>query len=124
MAKNPNKKAKALQKDEQMNGAMKFFLAGCVAELYLLIIRRFYINADSELSRIAWYDRYLWMLAGIGAGVLAVGLIAALTAKATGGSRCVCWDCLCAGALEYGNAVPDDHCCPGGDFAGCALGAV
>ena len=67
MAKNPNKKAKALQKDEQMNGAMKFFLAGCVAELYLLIIRRFYINADSELSRIAWYDRYLWMLAGIGA---------------------------------------------------------
>lgn len=45
MAKNPNKKAKALQKDEQMNGAMKFFLAGCVAELYLLIIRRFYINA-------------------------------------------------------------------------------
>lgn len=41
MAKNPNKKAKALQKDEQMNGAMKFFLAGCVAELYLLIIRRF-----------------------------------------------------------------------------------
>lgn len=134
MAKNPNKKAKALQKDEQMNGAMKFFLAGCVAELYLLIIRRFYINADSELSRIAWYDRYLWMLAGIGAGVLAVGLIVALTAKANAGrrktgwalagARCVCWDCLCAGALEYGNAVPDDHCCPGGDFAGCALGAV
>ena len=31
MAKNPNKKAKALQKDEQMNGAMKFFLAGCAA---------------------------------------------------------------------------------------------
>lgn len=87
MAKNPNKKAKALQKDEQMNGAMKFFLAGCVAELYLLIIRRFYINADSELSRIAWYDRYLWMLAGIGAGVLAVGLIAALTAKANAGRR-------------------------------------
>ena len=126
MAKNPNKKAKALQKDEQMNGAMKFFLAGCVAELYLLIIRRFYINADSELSRIAWYDRYLWMLAGIGAGVLAVGLIAAQTQNrlGTGGSRCVCWDCLCAGALEYGNAVPDDHCCAGGDFAGCALGAV
>ena len=86
MAKNPNKKAKALQKDEQMNGAMKFFLAGCVAELYLLIIRRFYINADSELSRIAWYDHYLWMLAGIGAGVLAVGLIAALTAKTITGA--------------------------------------
>ena len=60
MAKNPNKKAKALQKDEQMNGAMKFFLAGCVAELYLLIIRRFYINADSELSRIATVISGCW----------------------------------------------------------------
>ena len=46
MAKNPNKKV--APKDEPMNGAMKFFLAGCVAELYLLILRRFYINADSE----------------------------------------------------------------------------
>lgn len=73
MAKNPNKKV--APKDEPMNGAMKFFLAGCVAELYLLILRRFYINADSELTRIAWYDHYLWTLAGIGAGVLAVGVI-------------------------------------------------
>ena len=48
MAKNPNKKV--APKDEPMNGAMKFFLAGCVAELYLLILRRFYINADSELT--------------------------------------------------------------------------
>ena len=31
MSKNPNKKA--VQKDEPMNGAMKFFLAGCVAGL-------------------------------------------------------------------------------------------
>ena len=99
MAKNPNKKAKALQKDEQMNGAMKFFLAGCVAELYLLIIRRFYINADSELSRIAWYDHYLWMLAGIGAGVLAVGLIAALTAKTNAGRRKTGWALAGAGAF-------------------------
>ena len=53
MAKNPNKKV--APKDEPMNGAMKFFLAGCVAELYLLILRRFYINADSEITRIAWY---------------------------------------------------------------------
>ena len=68
MAKNPNKKV--APKDEPMNGAMKFFLAGCVAELYLLILRRFYINADSELTRIAWYDHYLWTLAGIGAGPL------------------------------------------------------
>ena len=44
MAKNPNKKV--APKDEPMNGAMKFFLAGCVAELYLLDPASFYINAD------------------------------------------------------------------------------
>ena len=85
MAKNPNKKV--APKDEPMNGAMKFFLAGCVAELYLLILRRRYINADSELTRIAWYDHYLWTLAGIGAGVLAVGVIAALFCGAAPRSR-------------------------------------
>ena len=53
MAKNPNKKV--APKDEPMNGAMKFFLAGCVAELYLLILRRFYINADWPGSaRVCW----------------------------------------------------------------------
>ena len=71
MAKNPNKKA--VRKDEPMNGAMKFFLAGCVAELYLLILRRFYVNADSDVARFAWYDHYLWLLGGIGAGVAVAG---------------------------------------------------
>lgn len=87
MAKNPNKKV--APKDEPMNGAMKFFLAGCVAELYLLILRRFYINADSELTRIAWYDHYLWTLAGIGAGVLAVGVIAALVLRSSADRKSV-----------------------------------
>ena len=62
MAKNPNKKV--APKDEPMNGAMKFFLAGCVAELYLLILRRFYINADSELTlqrqALLWVRLRLW----------------------------------------------------------------
>ena len=89
MAKNPNKKV--APKDEPMNGAMKFFLAGCVAELYLLILRRFYINADSELTRIAWYDHYLWTLAGIGAGVLAVGVIAALVLRGSAKKQKSAW---------------------------------
>ena len=75
MAKNPSKKA--VGKDEPMNGAMKFFLAGCVAELYLLILRRFYVNAGSDVARFAWYDHYLWILAGIGAGVMALWIAAA-----------------------------------------------
>lgn len=59
MSKNMNKRAKSAKKDEPtMNAAMKIFLAGCVAELYLLIVRRFYIRGNA-LQQIAWYDHYL-----------------------------------------------------------------
>ena len=75
MSKNPNKRTKPARRDEPMNGAMKFFLAGCVAELYLLLIRRFYVNADSDLQRITWYDSYLWVLVGVGAAVLVVMIV-------------------------------------------------
>ncbi len=81
MAKNPNKKIKAARKDDQMNGAMKFFLAGCVAELYLLIVRRFYVNANSDLARIAWYDTYLWVLVALGAVLAVVGALLALSGR-------------------------------------------
>ena len=47
MAKNPNGKSKQVKNDAPMNGAMKFFLTGCVAELYLLVVRRFYINGTA-----------------------------------------------------------------------------
>lgn len=97
MAKNPSKKT--VRKDEPMNGAMKFFLAGCVAELYLLIIRRFYINAGSDLIRIAWYDKYLWVLAGIGGVVLAAGVIAALVLKNNPKHRKISWLVAAAGVF-------------------------
>ena len=130
MAKNPNKKV--APKDEPMNGAMKFFLAGCVAELYLLILRRFYINADSELTRIAWYDHYLWTLAGIGAGVLAVGVIAALVLRGSAKKQKSAWILAAAGAfvgygsgpLEYGHPLFYDNRCAGHHAAGNPLGAV
>ena len=129
MAKNPNKKV--APKDEPMNGAMKFFLAGCVAELYLLILRRFYINADSELTRIAWYDHYLWTLAGIGAGVLAVGVIAALVLRGSAKKQksACCGRCLYGGGygsgpLEYGHPLFYDNRCAGHHAAGNPLGAV
>lgn len=81
MSKNPDKRAKSVKRDEPMNRAMKFFLAGCVAELYLLVIQRFYVNADSDLQRIAWYDTYLWTLMGVGAAILAVGVVCMLLWK-------------------------------------------
>jgi hypothetical protein len=71
MAKNPNNKA--AKRDEPMNGAMKFFLSGCVAELYLLIIRRFYIYGTAT-QVIAWYS-YLVVLGWIGVAILALGAL-------------------------------------------------
>ena len=97
MSKNPNKKA--VQKDEPMNGAMKFFLAGCVAELYLLILRRFYVNANSDVARFAWYDHYLWLLSGIGAGLLIVGVIASIALRKNVKTRKNAWIAAAAGAL-------------------------
>lgn len=73
MAKNTNKKAKPVKQDDPMNGAMKFFLAGCVAELYLLIVRRFYLNGTA-VQQIAWYDYYLKIFMAIGAVVLLLGV--------------------------------------------------
>lgn len=71
MAKNPNHKP--AKKDDSMTGAMKFFLTGCVAELYLLIIRRYYINGTIE-QVVAW-DSYLKVFAVIGLVILIVGAV-------------------------------------------------
>lgn len=103
MAKNPNKKA--VRKDEPMNGAMKFFLAGCVAELYLLILRRFYVNADSDVARFAWYDHYLWLLGGIGAGVAVVCVLGALILRKDPKRRRILWLTAAAGVFAGGAAL-------------------
>ena len=103
MSKNPNKHAKSVSKrDEHMSGAMKCFLAGCVAEIYLLVIYRFYIDADSDVQRIAWYDSYLWVLLGVGAAVLAVGAVCAYLWR--GGPK-RSWGLVLAAAGLYVGAV-------------------
>ena len=40
MSKNPVSKSKPVKRNEPMHNALKFFLAGCVAEIYLLVIRQ------------------------------------------------------------------------------------
>lgn len=73
MAKNPNSKAKKpVKRDGPMTGPMKVFVLGCIAELYLLIVRRCYVNGYAE-QQIAWYDVYLKNLILAGVAVLAVG---------------------------------------------------
>lgn len=75
MAKNPNSKPKKpVKRDEPMTGAMKFFVVGCIAELYLMIVRRYYVNGYAE-QQIAWYDVYLKNLILAGVAVLAVGAV-------------------------------------------------
>ena len=107
-----------------MNGAMKFFLAGCVAELYLLLIRRFYVNADSDLQRITWYDSYLWVLVGVGAAVLVAGVVCAFLWREvsdwlSGDRRWFLYQCSSrTGPLEYVIYDAFDGCRPCCDAVG------
>ena len=73
MAKNPNGKSSPAKRSESLNGAMIFFLIGCVAEAYLFMVRRFFINGTID-EILAWND-YLKYFAWIGAAVLIVGAV-------------------------------------------------
>lgn len=75
MSKNPNSKSKQVKKNDPMTGAMKFFLGGCFAELYLLVIRRFYISGT--LDQVVAWDGYLQVLAYVGLAVLVLGAVLA-----------------------------------------------
>ena len=96
MPKNSN--SKPVKRDEPMTGAMKFFLAGCVAELYLLIIRRFYVNGTA-VQQIAWFDKYLFFLMGIGAVVLVAGAVCAAMWRADRKKLILALSLLGAGAF-------------------------
>lgn len=98
MARNSNSKAKPVKRDEPMNGAMKLFLAGCVAELYLLIVRRCYVNGTVQ-QQIDWYDSYLSILMGVGAAVFVVGVILSILWKSSRKKRVIGWSVTAAGAF-------------------------
>lgn len=89
MPKNPNSRSKPVKKDEPMNGAMKFFLGGCVAELYLLLVRRAYTGSTEKM--IAWYDTYLFVFAGIGLAALAAGVVLGIVWRADKKRRTAGW---------------------------------
>lgn len=72
--KTNNKPKKPVKRDEPMTSAMKFFLVGCVAELYLMIIRRCYVNGTAE-QQIAWFDGHLKTLIYVGIALFAVGAV-------------------------------------------------
>ena len=97
MARNPNNKSKAVKRDDPMNGAMKFFLAGCVAELYLLVIRRFYIYGT--LAQVVAWDSYLKYFAVAGLAVAVLGAVLAVVWKAAPRKREIGWYTLGLGAF-------------------------
>ena len=103
MPKHPNSKSKQVKRDEPMTGAMKFFLAGCVAELYLLIIRRYYVQGP-DVVKILWYDRYLWVLLGVGAAILVAGVVGGLLLRGDKKKRTIAWCVAAAGAFLGGAA--------------------
>ena len=98
MSKNPNSRPKPVKQNEPMNGAMKFFVASCFAELYLLIIRRFYINGTA-VQQIAWFDHYFKTLVCAGCAVLVLGIVLSVVLRADKKKRVWGWAVTGAGAF-------------------------
>lgn len=71
MSKKPVKKS--VKYDGPMTPGMKFFLAACVAQLYLLIVNRFYINGTID-QVYAWIG-YLKIFAVLGVAAAAAGAV-------------------------------------------------
>ena len=72
MAKNPN--GKSMKRDNSLYAATSFFLAACLAECYLLILRKYYIHGDVVTEALVWHDRLL-IFAGLGAAALVLGVV-------------------------------------------------
>ena len=100
MPKNPN--SKSVKRGEPMTGAIAFFLAGCVAELYLLIVRRFFINGTGE-QVIAW-DQYLVVFSWIGLAILVVGALLGILWKSDKKKRIYGWSIAAAGLFFGGSS--------------------
>lgn len=99
MPKNPNSRSKKpVKRDEPMNNAMRFFLAGCVAELYLLVVRKYYIKGTA-VQQIAWYDYYLTYLIIAGAAILALGLVLSYLLRQDQKKRIIGWFVAGGGAF-------------------------
>ena len=71
MSKKPVKKS--VKYDGPMTAGMKFFLAGCAAQLYLLIVNRFYINGTID-QMLSW-NGYLKVLTVLGAVMAVAGAV-------------------------------------------------
>jgi hypothetical protein len=69
-------KASVVKKERFLSKPIQIFLAGCIAELYLLAVKRYYVNGYVE-QMLAWDDAMRYLLFG-GLALLAVGLVIGL----------------------------------------------
>lgn len=90
MAKNPN--GKPMKREGTLYGAFFFFFAACAAELFLMLVRKYYINGVID-EVLTWHDRYLPTITGVAAAVLAVGVVLSVLWKADKKKRAIGW-CL------------------------------
>ncbi len=92
-----------MKRDNSLYGATIFFLAACLAEAYLLVLRRYYIYGDVTHT-LAWYDRLL-VFAGVGAAVLALGAVLSVLWKADQRKRLIGWCLIALGAFFGGGSI-------------------
>ncbi|MCI2058050.1 MAG: hypothetical protein LKJ80_02455 [Oscillibacter sp.] len=100
MAQKPNNNQKFprnTRKNETWNSAMTILLAGCAAEAYLLLIRRFYIYGN--VDQVLGWDSGLRIAIYAGLAVLAAGAILLLTSRDRARMRLPGWILLGAGAF-------------------------
>ena len=102
MSKNPVSKSKPVKRNEPMHNALKFFLAGCVAEIYLLVIRRFYVNVTA--NELLACDAALPYLMAAGAAVAVIGLVLGIVWRQQTKRRWIGWSVFAAGVFLGGSA--------------------
>ena len=98
MAKNPNEKS--TKWDNSLYGATLFFFAACLAEIYLLVLRRYYIHGNVVNEALVWHDRLL-IFAGLGAAALVLGVVLRVLWKADQRKRLIGW-CLIGLGVFFG----------------------
>jgi len=86
MAQKPNKKPQRGQNKRVMDTAMNFFIAGCAAEIWLLMVRRFYVRGTLD-QLMSWHNTYLPAAMWVGIAALIAGIVLAVMNRAASGKK-------------------------------------